>query len=181
MVKYFDDVKKEGVLSVALQMMISAKTAPKGLGQDSVIIALVSDEEKRKIAEQMHQLAEVAGENFHRDARGVEQAITVLLLGIKNTDTPQVNCGACGFPTCEEFLKHEKSGVPFPGPFCCLKLVDLGIAIGSAVKTAALISVDNRVMYRIGVAAKLLNLIDADYILGIPLSASSKNIFFDRQ
>lgn len=180
MVKYFDDIKKEGVLSVALQMMISAKTAPKGLGQDSVIIAIISNEEREKIAEQMHQLADIAGENFHRDAKGVEQALTVLLLGIKNTDTSGADCGSCGFANCEEFLKQEKKGVPFPGPFCDLKLVDLGIAIGSAVKTAALIGVDNRVMYRIGVAAKLLNIMDADYILGIPLSATSKNIFFDR-
>ncbi|WXG40987.1 MAG: DUF2148 domain-containing protein [Candidatus Freyarchaeum deiterrae] len=180
MVKYFDDIKEEGVLSVALQMMISAKTAPKGLGQDSVIIALVSEEEKEKMVQQMHQLADVAGVNFHRDAKGVEQASTVLLFGIKNTDTPRINCGACGFATCEDFLKQEKKGTPFPGPFCNLKLVDLGIAMGSAVKTAALISVDNRIMYRIGVVAKLLNLIEADYILGIPLSATSKNIFFDR-
>ncbi|MHA1580326.1 MAG: ferredoxin domain-containing protein [Candidatus Freyarchaeota archaeon] len=180
MVKYFDDVKKEAVLSVALQMMVSAKTAPKALGQDSVMISLVTDEEKEKIAQKMHQLADVAGENFHRDANGVEKSLAVLLFGIKNSDTAGVDCGACGFATCEEFLKQEKRGEPFPGPFCNLKLVDLGIAIGSAVKTASLISVDNRVMYRIGVAAKLLNLMDADYILGVPLSASAKNIFFDR-
>lgn len=180
MVKYFDDIKEEGVLSVALQMVISAKTAPKALGQDSVIIALASDEEKEKIAQQLHKLGDIAGEKLHRDARCVEQALMVLLFGIKNTDIPKVNCGACGFATCEEFLKKEKKGRPFPGPFCNFKLVDLGIAIGSAVKTAALISVDNRVMYSIGIAAKLLNLIEADYILGVPLSATSKNIFFDR-
>ncbi|MGQ9721717.1 MAG: ferredoxin domain-containing protein [Candidatus Jordarchaeum sp.] len=180
MVKYFDDIKRKTVLDVAYQMMISAKTAPKGLGQDSIILAIVSDEEKEKIAKQMHQLADIAGKNFHRDAKGVEQALAVLLFGIKNTDITGGNCGSCGFATCDEFLKQEKKGMPFPGPFCDLKLIDLGIAIGSAVKTAALIGVDNRVMYRIGVAAKLLNLMDADYILGIPLSATSKNIFFDR-
>jgi hypothetical protein len=50
----------------------------------------------------------------------------------------------------------------------------------SAVKTASIHNVDNRIMYTIGVAAKKLGLLDADVILGIPLSATSKNIYFDR-
>ncbi|MEM4659794.1 MAG: ferredoxin domain-containing protein, partial [Sulfolobales archaeon] len=61
-----------------------------------------------------------------------------------------------------------------------MSLVNLGIAVGSAVKTASILNVDNRVMFTIGVAAKKLNLIDADVVLGIPLSATSKNIYFDR-
>jgi uncharacterized ferredoxin-like protein len=61
-----------------------------------------------------------------------------------------------------------------------MSLVNLGIAVGSAVKTASIHNVDNRIMYTIGVAAKRLGLLDADVILGIPLSATSKNIYFDR-
>ncbi|MGE5577770.1 MAG: DUF2148 domain-containing protein, partial [Syntrophothermus sp.] len=59
-------------------------------------------------------------------------------------------------------------------------LIDLGIAAGSAVKTASLLNVDNRVMYRIGVLARKLGLIDADVVLGIPLSATGKSPYFDR-
>ena len=58
--------------------------------------------------------------------------------------------------------------------------MDLGIALGSAVKTAADLNIDNRMMYTIGSAAKALGLLDADVIIGIPLSVSGKNIFFDR-
>ncbi|HEM61508.1 MAG TPA: hypothetical protein ENO24_04395, partial [Chloroflexi bacterium] len=58
--------------------------------------------------------------------------------------------------------------------------LDLGIAIGSAVKTAALLNVDNRVMYRIGPVAREMGLIDADVVIGIPLSATGKSIYFDR-
>jgi len=37
-------------------------------------------------------------------------------------------------------------------------------------------------MYRVGAAAKMLNLLpEASVIMGIPLSAKGKNIFFDRQ
>jgi uncharacterized ferredoxin-like protein len=59
--------------------------------------------------------------------------------------------------------------------------LDLGIALGSAVKIASLLNVDNRIMYRIGAAAmKLKMLKDATVIIGIPISASGKNIYFDR-
>jgi uncharacterized ferredoxin-like protein len=59
--------------------------------------------------------------------------------------------------------------------------VNLGIAIGSAVKTAQILNVDNRVMFSVGVAAQELGLIQADVVYGIPLSATSKNIYFDRK
>ena len=52
--------------------------------------------------------------------------------------------------------------------------------MGSAVKTASLLNIDNRIMYSVGVAAVELKLIDADIAYGIPLSARSKNIYFDR-
>jgi uncharacterized ferredoxin-like protein len=56
----------------------------------------------------------------------------------------------------------------------------MGIALGSAVKTASLLNVDNRIMYRVGVVAREMGLIDADFAMGIPLSATSKSIYFDR-
>ena len=43
--------------------------------------------------------------------------------------------------------------IDFKGPNCMLRLLDLGIALGSAVKTAQIHNVDNRIMYRAGVAA----------------------------
>ncbi|MEM3714696.1 MAG: DUF2148 domain-containing protein, partial [Nitrososphaeria archaeon] len=63
---------------------------------------------------------------------------------------------------------------------CAYPIVDLGIALGSAVKLASIFGIDNRIMYTVGLAAKKLNLIDADFILGLPLSATGKSIYFDR-
>ncbi len=72
-------------------------------------------------------------------------------------------------------------GQDFVGPTCVYKSLDLGIALGSAAKTASMLNVDNRIMYRIGTAAKRLNqLPEATVIMGIPLSAKGKNIYFDR-
>jgi len=46
---------------------------------------------------------------------------------------------------------------------------------------ASLLNVDNRIMYRIGTAAKRLKLLpEAHIIMGITLSATGKNIYFDR-
>jgi len=43
------------------------------------------------------------------------------------------------------------------------------------------LNVDNRIMYRIGSAAMKLKLLpEASVIMGIPLSALGKNIYFDR-
>ena len=61
-------------------------------------------------------------------------------------------------------------------------MADLGIAIGSAVKTAQIHNVDNRIMYSGGAAALDLGLFGKECTVAyaIPLSATGKNIFFDR-
>ena len=68
----------------------------------------------------------------------------------------------------------------FIGPICAFRLLDLGIALGSAVKLSAILGVDTRIMYRIGIAAKKLGMIDADVVMGIPISALGKSPYFDR-
>ena len=60
------------------------------------------------------------------------------------------------------------------------KLIDLGIALGSAVKTASEMNVDNRIMLSVGMAAQELGILNAEVVLGVPLSITGKNIFFDR-
>jgi uncharacterized ferredoxin-like protein len=50
------------------------------------------------------------------------------------------------------------------------------------VSTASLYHVDNRVMYSIGYAVLRMNILpeDVKIVYGIPLSATGKNIYFDR-
>ncbi|KYK38388.1 MAG: hypothetical protein AYK18_17455 [Theionarchaea archaeon DG-70] len=72
-------------------------------------------------------------------------------------------------------------GKDYAGPNCVFKLIDLGIALGSAVKTAGFLNVDNRIFYTAGTAAKQLGLLKgADIIIGIPLALAGKSPFFDR-
>jgi uncharacterized ferredoxin-like protein len=56
----------------------------------------------------------------------------------------------------------------------------MGIALGSAAKMAGLLNADSRIMYRAGVVARELGMIDADFVMGIPISATGKSIYFDR-
>ena len=146
-----DPAESQGLLQVAQLMVVAARTAPKARGEDDISTAIVTDDDKAKLADTMNALGRT------RDAQNVRDAGIVVLIG--------VNCG----PASDAFW-------PFKA-----KLVDLGIAVGSAAKVASDLNADNRIMYSIGVAAKQLSLIDADEIQGIPLSVTGKNIFFDRK
>jgi uncharacterized ferredoxin-like protein len=49
------------------------------------------------------------------------------------------------------------------------------------VKTAGLLNVDSRMMYRVGTASLMLGLLpEATVVIGIPVSAMGKSIYFDR-
>lgn len=173
------------VIELAKLLAISARTAPKARGIDDLEIALVaSSEELERLASMMDEISKDEKMRFFvRDANNVRQSNAVLLLGIKSSKPKELDCGGCGFENCNEFRKAtRRSGKGYSGPSCIFQLVDLGIAIGSAVKSASLLNLDNRVMYSIGVAALKLGLLkESEVAFGIPLSAYGKNIYFDRR
>ena len=173
-----------GILQAANLMIISARTAPKSGGIDDVLTAIVTGDEKETIAIEMEKLAiERKIEKFKRDALNVRHSEVIVLIGVRGTKKFGLDCGACGYASCKSFEKAAKKliGLDFEGPTCLLKALDLGIAIGSAVKMAGMLNVDNRIMYRVGTVAKRLNYMpEASVIMGIPLSASGKSIYFDR-
>jgi uncharacterized ferredoxin-like protein len=178
------EAEREGILKVAQFMLVSARTAPKSGGVDDILTTIVYGKEKEDLALEMEKIAEereISG--FKRDAGNVKDSEVIVLIGVRGTKSFGLNCGGCGYSNCREFENSEKKmGQDFVGPNCIFKLLDLGIALGSAVKTASVLNVDNRIMYRIGVAAKRLNLLpEASIIVGIPLSAKGKNIYFDRK
>jgi uncharacterized ferredoxin-like protein len=116
---------------------------------------------------------------FERDGKNVLDSDAVLLIGILPHKGIGLNCGACGYANCNEFNTKSHTG-DFEGPNCVIRLLDLGIALGSAAKIASELNVDNRIMYRIGVSAKRLGIGKSRICHGIPLSATGKSIFFDR-
>jgi uncharacterized ferredoxin-like protein len=176
--------EKEAVLEAAKLMLIAARTAPKSGGIDDVLTIIVYGKEKDAIAKKMEKIGEERKiKGFKRDAKNVRDSKAVILVGVRGNKSFGVNCGACGFKDCAEFEKAKKKlGKDFIGSTCLFKALDLGISLGSAAKTASLLNVDNRIMYRIGTAAlKLKMLPEATVIMGIPISAKGKSIYFDRK
>jgi uncharacterized ferredoxin-like protein len=168
--------------TVADLMEVAARTAPKTKGEDYVVVAIVEGQDVQRLAQAMKAHGEKKGETdpkkgFLRDGGNVERSEAVVLIGIKDATPAGLNCGACGYEKC---MKINTLQAEFNGPQCAYRLLDMGIALGSAAKMASIMNVDNRIMYRIGAVAKQMGLIDADFVMGIPLSATGKSIYFDR-
>ena len=180
------DAQQQAVRAAASLMAAAARTAPKTRGLDSTETLILDGEDLEILAKAMEAKVTEQGKGptFIRDAKNVRAASAVLLIGVtgepKNPKVP-LDCGACGYPGCAEFIEAAKSeGEDFRGPLCIYQVMDLGIALGSAAKTAGILNIDNRIMYTIGAAARKLKLLDSDIIIGFPLSVSGKSPYFDR-
>jgi uncharacterized ferredoxin-like protein len=172
---------KDTVRLVGDFMELAARTAPKAVGQDFIEARVLEDYERIALGNDLIAIAaERSSPNWERDGQNVLDASTVVLIGLLPHKGAGLNCGACGFKSCAEFNERSNDG-EFIGPNCSIRMMDLGIALGSAAKVASNMNVDNRIMYRIGVSARRLGLTSSNICHGIPLSATGKNIFFDRQ
>lgn len=176
------------VTEMAVKLMAaSARTAPKAGGKDFIeIVVITSEEDLKRIAESMKEYAPKSTNEAYwlRDASNIENSQALLLIGLSKPVTAGYDCGGCGYPTCAEFSKnrqlHEKN-MGYTGPHCIMRMMDIGVALSSAAKTAGLLNIDNRVQQRVGAAAKAIGLIKAEVVMGIPVSISGKSIYFDRQ
>ncbi len=163
------------VLRIAEKMCLAARTAPKAKGLDLLEIAVVEGDEIAGLSAKMRELGEVLKRpGMVRDSENIKNAEAIVLLGTR-TKTIGLNCGFCGRPSCAA-AENDKV-------ICAYNPGDLGIAVGSAVSVAADNRLDCRIMYSVGKAALALGLLDKGtaIALGIPLSATAKNPFFDRE
>ncbi|HEX9261531.1 MAG TPA: DUF2148 domain-containing protein [Candidatus Bathyarchaeia archaeon] len=143
--------ESDALLNIAKLMVVAARTAPKAQGEDNIKAAIITGIEKDELATVMEQMGKI------RDSKNVRDSEAVVLLGVDFGDP------------IEDWINFKA------------KLIDLGIALGSAVKVASELNVDNRIMHSIGIAANKMELLKADEIKGIPLSIKGKSIFFDRK
>ncbi len=173
-----NELRQEAVLSVARQMIIAARTAPKARGVSNMAMSIIIGHDISELARKTKEIGEKQDNPiFTRDAANVlNSAEAVVLIGTKIASLGLKYCALCGFPNCAS--KDKEPDIP-----CAFNTGDLGIAIGSAVSVAMDSRIDNRIMYTIGLAAREMELLGKDYkiVYGIPLSASSKNPFFDRK
>jgi len=179
--------EQNAILAVADLMALAARTAPKGKGEDTLEIRVLDKKATKRLATRL----ETIGEEMHigffiRDAKNIAASDACVVVASRGDTIAGINCGGCGFATCAALEKARKAkkkvGPFFNGPNCVIRMADLGIAIGSAVKTAQVHNADNRIMYSGGVAARDLGIVPKDCTVAyaIPLSATGKNIFFDR-
>jgi uncharacterized ferredoxin-like protein len=169
------EIMEDGLLQVAREMIIAAKTAPKGRGIDNMVYAILKDADHiKRLSDKMIEMGEQYEQDaFIRNAKTILECKVIVLLGTKIKSLGLKKCSFCGFANCTEKDKHPE--IP-----CAFNTGDLGIAVGSAVSVAMDRRVDNRIMYTIGQAALELKLFDEEVkvVYGIPLSVTSKNIFF---
>ena len=168
------NIRHQLALDAARRMMLAARTAPKGKGIDIIEIGVATDDDILRLSDEMLRIAADTGLKFFlRDAENIKSAEAIVFLGTRQ-QVQGLNCAHCGFATCAE----KPETVP-----CAINSVDLGIAIGSACATAADLRVDTRVMFSAGLAAQHLHFLGEECrcVMAIPVSASSKNPFFDRK
>jgi len=171
----------DGTEIVAQLMAVAATTAPKTKGENFVQVKILQGEALQQLASARSEYGvESQKKNFDRDGHNVANSEAVVLIGLKDATTCGLDCGACGFSLCDELLGQTPVDVEFRGPVCAYRLLDMGIALGSAVKVASLLNIDNRIMYRVGAVARRIGLVDWDFVMGVPLSATGKSIYFDR-
>jgi len=178
------DAERDAVLTIARIMAASARTAPKTRGLDSVKTLILDGDDLEKLAKVMEERSKDDPERlafFKRNADDVRKSMAVLAIGVtgepKRPESP-LNCGACGH-NCAWMLKTlKRDNGDARGPMCLMQGIDLGIALASAVKMASDLNVDNRIMYSIGATIRRMKLIEADLVIGIPLTVASKNPYF---
>ena len=193
----YDELRADTVRQVAKLMAAAAITAPKSGGQlflagkaNFMETVVVDDSATRsRLAGWMRARGKERREQiWFRDAEVAEAVDAILFVGLlPDWYPPNYDCGACGYSTCAEFLHETKplrgdsADLEFAGPVCNLRDIDLGIAVGSAAKTAAIHSIDCRCQTRSAVAARKLGVIRADHAVALSLSMTHKAIGFDRK
>lgn len=169
--------EEDAIIQTAKIMCQAARTAPKAKGLDYIRTAILTGEEKDRLADEMEQLGNKFGYSFClRDALNVQTSTAVVLIGAKNVPRGlNDGCQFCGFENCQACIKNCGQ--------CAYTGIDLGVAVGSAVSVAADFRVDNRIMFSVGRAAVEMKLLGSDVtqVMGIPLSATGKSPVFDRK
>ncbi len=171
----YDDIKNNALKDVAEFMCVAARTAPKTRGQDHLVVVMPTKSENKKIVAAMKKIAQRDSlPSCMRDSDNIKDTDHIVLIGVKKAFLG-LNCGFCGYETCADIAKTK--GV------CAYNSMDLGIALGSASALASSFHIDNRLMLSIGKAAMECGVFGKEVVqaIGIPLSATGKNPFFDRK
>lgn len=173
------EMEQKAILEAASLMCAAARTAPKTKGMDNIVTLVLIGDEIRKLSDKMKEIGlrefgKPEG-HFTRDAMNILQAQAVVLIGVKRAWYGLPYCSLCGFKNCGECKKTNAN--------CAFAPMDLGIALSSAVATAADLRIDNRILFSAGKAAGEMGYCEGEDIIwqGVPINIAGKNVFFDRK
>jgi uncharacterized ferredoxin-like protein len=163
---------EDGIKAAAELMAISARTAPKAKGEDLIEIKVLYGEHVEELGKAMVKYGETENEAmWKRDGNCVLRSAAVLLVGVRDP---------LAGPKGAQGQKAKVKGDLFAEDERVKKCIDLGIALGSAAKTASILNLDNRIMWRPGEMARRMGMLEALIVIAIPISATGKSIYFDR-
>jgi len=167
--------EEQALIHVAELMALSARTAPKARGEDFLDIMVLTGPELQKLGKAMLKFGERVNDmDYERDGMCVCNSTACLLVSVRDPIKKK------GTPKGKEGRKGSSKGDFYDESERVKRYLDLGIALGSAAKTASIHNADCRIMWHAGEVAGALGMMDGMVIIGIPIAAHGKNIFFDR-
>ena len=171
------EMEHSGAMQTAARMCTAARTAPKTRHIDGIHTLVVTGEEKEELAQKMEEFGKAHFKDdwqhwYGRDAQNVRVADAVVLVGVEKSYRGLQHCDFCDFGDCHNCKTS--------GGNCAYIYVVLGIAISSAAIIVQQDLVDTRIYASIGKAASEMPYGQDYKWLGIALSVSGKNPFFDR-
>lgn len=199
----YNRAQKNHTLEVARLAANAALTAPKSGGVDQIECEIITGDDLFPLADAMereaHDLKGTQQRRFRYEAVMVRESDVCLVIGnYRAAGTPMdVGCGMCGGKGDCTFIydrrptkwgqidlaaitPEEKASVPFHGPMCLLRDLDLGIAVGSALLISQRLLVDAAAFYSVSVAANRLGILPHCWLkVGILMSSRQKNPYVD--
>ena len=102
-------VDTTAVITVAGLMELAARTAPKAKGVDTILVRILTGNEIQTLADRLAATGERRKTGFFvRDAKNIAACDACVIIGAKGRLVAGVNCGACGYATCEELAREGK-------------------------------------------------------------------------
>jgi len=98
--------EQNAVATVAKLMALSARTAPKGKGIDTLEIRVHAKKDMKKLAARLEKLGKERDIGFFlRDAKNLAASDGCVLIGCRGREVAGINCSGCGYATCADFTK----------------------------------------------------------------------------
>ena len=106
------DPDMETIRTIANLMAVSARTAPKGKGIDTIVTRILYRAELSELSAEMEEVGSRIGFQFFlRDAKNIAVASACVLIACKGEQSLGLNCGGCGYQTCKEMNEAFSSRI----------------------------------------------------------------------